>query len=102
CSRSGLRKRGSEVRVTVDEAATVAVVFDSRGVSKSAKALVLARVKRTLPPGQVKLKLKLSSKARKQLRRKSRSVRARILVSARDAAGNESTAVKSVIVGRRS
>jgi secreted PhoX family phosphatase len=105
--RSGLLSKGIEVRVNVDEAAAIAIVFDSRALKRSRARrpvnVILGRARRQHPGAsrQVKIRLKLSRTARTQLRRAKGSVRARILVNARDAAGNESSVVRSVTIGRR-
>ncbi len=104
--RKRLLKRGLAVKVTSDEAAEVAVVFDSRAIRKVRAVrppnIVLARAKRAHPGtgGEIELVLKLGKAARKQLAKAGGSVGARVLVSARDAAGNERTAVKTVTIGR--
>ena len=104
--RPALLKSGIVVRVTVDEPAAVAVVFDSRAIKRARKRrpvnVVLARARRQHPGdgGELKLRLRLSRSARRQLRAAGGSVRARVMVSARDAAGNESTVVKAVTIGR--
>ena len=46
-------------------------------------------------------RLKPRRKARKALKKVKGSVRARILISARDAAGNESSAVETLTIGRK-
>ena len=99
------------MRVKVNEAASVAVVLNSQGLLKRkrpgdavARAVTvgLARVKRQHPGGgrEIKIRLKLSVTARKQLRRKRGAVKARVLVTARDAAGNDRTVVKTITIGR--
>jgi secreted PhoX family phosphatase len=105
--RSSLLSKGIVVRVDVDEAADVAIVFDSRAIKRSRARrpvnVVLARARRQHPGTgtELKIRLRLTAGARKQLRRVDGTVRARILISARDAAGNESSAVKAVTIGRR-
>jgi secreted PhoX family phosphatase len=105
--RPTLLARGIDVRVTVDEGATVAVVFDSRALKRSRARrpvnVILGRARRQHPGAgrSVTLRLRLTRRARAALRRHPGSARARVLVSARDAAGNESSVVKTVTIGRR-
>ena len=110
-ARAGLLTGGLQVRVKANEAASVAVVFNSQGLLRRkrpgdavARAVTvgLARVKRQHPGGgrEIKLRLKLSATARKQLRRKRGAVKARVLVTARDTAGNDRTVVKTITIGR--
>jgi Bacterial protein of unknown function (DUF839) len=104
--RSTLLKRGIVVRVDVNEPAAVAIVFDSRAIRRSRARrpvnVVLARARRQHPgpEQQLRFRLRLSRRARLQLRGARGPVRARIMISARDAAGNESTVVKAVTIGR--
>ena len=110
-ARAGLLTGGLQVRVKANEAASVAVVFNSQGLLRRkrpgdavARAVTvgLARVKRQHPGGgrEIKIRLKLSATARKQLRRKRGAVKARVLVTARDTAGNDRTVVKTITIGR--
>ncbi len=104
--RARLRSRGIEIRVTVDEPAAVAVVFDSREIRRRRARrpvnVVLARARRQHPGAgrQIKIRLRLRKSGKRQLKRAPGAVGARILVSARDAGGNESSAVKTVTIGR--
>ena len=99
------------MRVKANEAASVAVVLNSQGLLRRkrpgdavARAVTvgLSRVKRQHPGGgrEIKIRLKLSVTARKQLRRKRGAVKARVLVTARDAAGNDRTVVTTMTIGR--
>jgi secreted PhoX family phosphatase len=110
-ARASLLKSGLLVRVKVDEAASVAVVFNSQGLLKRKRpgdavarpvTVALARSRRQHPGGgrELKIRLKLGATARRQLRRKRRAVKARVLVTARDAAGNDRTVVKTITIGR--
>ena len=109
--RASLLTRGLEVRVKVNEAASVAVVLNSQALLKRkrpgdavarAVTVTLARVKRQHPGGgrEIKIRLKLNATPRKQLGRKRGAVKARVLVTARDAAGNDRTVVKTITIGR--
>lgn len=110
-ARSGLLSRGIEVRVRVDEASTVGVVFNSAALKTERRkgekvrrpvTVLLSRLTKKHPGAkkEVKFQLKLSRSARTLLRRKRGAVRARILVTARDAAGNERTTVTAITIGR--
>lgn len=105
--RSSLLSRGILVTVEADEAAAIAVLFDSRAIRRSRARrpvnVLLARARRPHPgAGELlEIRLRLSRNGRKHLRSAAGSVRARILVSAKDAAGNESAVVKTVIIGPR-
>lgn len=109
--RADLLRRGLEVRVKVDEGASVAVVFNSQALKKRkrpgdavprAVTVVLARMKKQHPGAkrEIKIRLKLKRTARARLGRVRGRVKARILVTARDAAGNDRTVVKTVTIGR--
>jgi len=100
---------GLRVRVRVDEAAQVSVAYRSAdilrvpgrgGSTPRPKTVTLARAfQRFERPGEVVARLKLGRNARLRLRRRKRSFRARVLVVARDGAGNRATAVRTVSVG---
>ena len=108
--RSALTKKGLAVRVAADEAATVSITLDSldlarvkgkggstprpRRVKLAAAETVLER-----PGGEVALRLKLDRRARRALARRRKKLRMRVLVSARDGAGNVRTATRTVRVG---
>lgn len=111
-ARADLLTRGIEVRVRVDEASSVGVVFNSAALKSVRRkgervprpvTVLLARLTRRHPGSrrEVVFRLKPSRAARAQLARKRGSVRARILVTARDAAGNDRTVVRTVTIGRR-
>lgn len=108
--RTALTKKGLAVRVDADEAATVSVTLDSLdlasvkgrgGSTRRPKRVKLAAAETVLerPGGQASLRLKLDRKARRALARRRKSVRVRVLVSARDGAGNVRTATRTVKVG---
>ena len=65
-----------------------------RRVKLAAAEVVVER-----PGGQAAVRLKLDRRARRALARRRKSVRARVLVSARDGAGNVRTAARTVKVG---
>ena len=110
--RADLVARGLEVRVKVDEAASVAVVLNSQALKKvkrpgdavpRAVTVVLARLKKQHPGAkrEIKFRLRLTRTPRAQLARVRAPVKARILVTARDAAGNDRTVVKTITIGRK-
>jgi len=109
-ARAVLLAKGIEVHVSVDEPSTVAVVLDSQALqlrkvkgdpTPRPKTTLLARVRKTHKGDgtQLKVRLKLGKTPRAVLRRKRRSVQARLMVTARDSAGNERTVVKKVMIG---
>ncbi|MEX0993183.1 MAG: PKD domain-containing protein [Solirubrobacterales bacterium] len=95
-NQSALRRRGVTVSVKCADVACTATATGSIGLSKQASAAVkrikLKRARRALKKGKKRtLKLKLSSRSRRQLAgalRRSRKATARIRVVVRDAAGN--------------
>lgn len=108
--RRTLVKQGLRVRVRVDEAAQVSVAYRSAdilrvpglgGSTPRPKTVTLARASATFDRGgEVIARLRLGKNARSRLRRRARPVKARVLVVARDAAGNRSSVVRTVVVGR--
>jgi hypothetical protein len=108
--RAGLAKKGLLVRVDADEAATISITLDSLdlasvkgrgGSTRRPKRVKLASAETLLerPGGQAAVRLKLDRRARRALARRRKGVRARVLVSARDGAGNVRTAARTVRVG---
>lgn len=108
--RSALTKKGLAVRVNADEAATVSITLDSLdlarvkgkgGSTPRPKRVKLATVETVLerPGGQALVRLKLDRRARRALARRRKKLRLRVLVSARDGAGNVRTATRTVKVG---
>ncbi|HYI37823.1 MAG TPA: hypothetical protein VEX39_14520, partial [Thermoleophilaceae bacterium] len=108
--RSALTRKGLSVRVDTDEAATVSITLDSldlasvKGRGGSTRRprrvkLATAEVVVERPGGQAAVRLKLSRRARRALGRRRKRVRARVLISARDGAGNVRTASRTVKVG---
>jgi hypothetical protein len=97
------RQRAVFVRVTPDEAARLSAK-GTLSVAGASKVFRLRRATATAAAGQTrKLKLRISKKATRAVRRalrRKRKVRARVTVSAVDAAGNKSVA-KRKIRGRR-
>ena len=63
---------------------------------------VLARLKKAHKGGgsQLKLRLKVSATGKRRLRAVRKPVKARVLVTARDAAGNETSVVTRITIGR--
>ncbi len=109
--RANLLARGLDVRVKVDEPASVAVVLNSQALKQRKRpgdavarpvTVMLARVKKQHPGAkrEITFRLRLARTPRAQLRRVRRPVKARILVTARDAAGNDRTVVKTITIGR--
>jgi hypothetical protein len=108
--RAGLAKKGLLVRVDADEAATISITLDSLdlagvkgrgGSTRRPRRVKLASAETLLerPGGQAAVRLKLDRRARRALARRRKGVRARVLVSARDGAGNVRTAARTVKVG---
>ena len=96
-----------KVKVTVDEAATVAgtgtikvpVVKGSALAAKSKKSKLKQQTKQAAAGETVTLKLKLSKKAiklTKKAQRKGKKPKAKVTVTATDAAGNESQAKRKI------
>ncbi len=111
-SRRAFQRDGIAVKVRVDEASSVAIRLDTHalatraglgGSSPRPKTVVLGKVKARVEPGDAPVKLSLppKKKALAQLRRNPDPVAARVLVSIVDAAGNESTAMTKVTIGKR-
>lgn len=109
--RGRLLRRGLTVEIEVDEPGTVAVQLDSPdlatrpgkgGSTPRPRNIVISRgeavAERNVTAVEVELP-KPTGRARKLLRAKRGKVRARLLVSVRDAAGNESALVLRVRVG---
>jgi len=108
--RRTLTRKGLNVRVRVDEPAQVSVAYRSAdilrvpgkgGSTPRPKTVTLARTGvRFERGGEVIARLRVGTTARALLRRRPRPVRARILVVARDGAGNRSSAVRTIFIGR--
>lgn len=109
-ARRTLTTQGLRVRVRVSEPAEVSVAYRSAdilripgmgGSTPRPKTVTLARAAATFERGgEVVARLKLGRNARLRLRRHRRRVKAQVLVVARDGAGNRSTAVRTVVVGK--
>ena len=95
------------VKVTVDEAATVAgtgtikvpLVKGSAATAKKKKSKLRSQTKDAAPGDTVTLKLKLKKKAKrltKKAQRKGKKPKAKVTVTATDAAGNESQAKRKI------
>jgi 6-phosphogluconolactonase (cycloisomerase 2 family) len=101
------RSKLVKVKVTVDEAATVAgtgtikvpVVKGSATVAKKKKSKLKGRTKDAAPGETVTLKLKLRKQAKKltkKAQRKGKKPKAKVKVTATDAAGNKSSAKRKI------
>ena len=109
--RRTLGAAGLRVRVRTDEAAEVSVTYRSADISRvrgrggstdRPRTVTLARGGARLDrAGERIVRLRLGRGARARLRRHRRAFRARVLVVARDGAGNRSSAVLTVSVGPR-
>ena len=108
--RSALAKKGLAVAVKADEASTVSITLDSLDLSRvkgrggstqRPKRVKLATTEMILerPGGEASVRLKLDRRARRALARRRKKLRVRVMVSARDGAGNVRTAARTVKVG---
>ncbi len=107
--RRTLSAGGLRVRVRTDEAAEVSVTYRSADISRvrgrgggtdRPRTVTLARAGARLDrAGERIVRLRLGRGARARLRRHRRAFRARVLVVARDGAGNTTSAVRTVSVG---
>ena len=109
--RSAFLREGLTVRVSVNEAARVAVAHDSHalahepgkgGSTPRPKTVVLAREKAVVERGggKVRLRLRPGKRARRMLDRHREPVATRVLVSVTDGAGNERVLTRTVRIGR--
>ncbi|MBA2793580.1 MAG: DUF839 domain-containing protein [Thermoleophilaceae bacterium] len=108
--RRTLATKELRVRVRVDEAAEVSVAYRSADILRAPglggstprpKTVTLARTSARFDRGgEVIARLRLGRTARLRLRRRTRPVRARLLVVARDGAGNRSSVVQTIVIGR--
>ena len=109
--RANLLTRGLEVRVRVSEAASVAVVFNSQDLVKRrrpgdavarAVTVALARVSASTRAAGARSRSGSSSAPPRasSCGASASAVKARVLVTARDAAGNDRTVVKTITIGR--
>ncbi len=108
--RSPLVRKGLAVRVNTDEAATVSITLDSLdlartkgkgGSTQRPRRVTLATAEAVIERGggQAAMRMKLDRRARRALARRRRKLRMRLLVSARDGAGNVRTTARTVRVG---
>jgi hypothetical protein len=108
--RAAFLRDGIEISVRSDEAGEIAVAQDSHalkfepgkgGSTPRPKTVVFARAKAIAERGgaPVKIQLKPSKRAAKELRGHDEPVPTRLLVSVIDAAGNERTATAKVRIG---
>jgi len=108
--RRSLVRRGLAVRVKSSEAAQVFVALRTPSLSRVAgrgtgsarpRSVRLAKARaRVERGGTVRLKLRLGRGGRVRLRRRSGALRARVIVSVTDAAGNRRLVARVVRVGR--
>lgn len=109
--RAALLRRGLLVSVEVDRAALVSVSLSSsdlvlvpgRGLSSARpRRIRLGRARKRLRRrGRVRLRLRVGAAARRRLQQKGGPVNARVLVVARDRAGNRRVVTQRVRIGPR-
>ena len=108
--RSPLTKKGLLVRVSTNEAVTLSITLDSLdlarvkgkgGSTPRPRRVKLATAETVVerPGGEAALRLKPTRAGRRALARRRKKLRMRVLVSARDGAGNVRTATRTVRVG---
>lgn len=107
--RRALARKGLEIKLRLDEAASVAAVLDSSALANEPqedrpvarpKRIVLARARaRVERDGSATIRLRPDGRGRRALGRVSDAVRARVLISAVDGAGNEKVLTRQVDIG---
>ncbi len=108
--RSPLTRKGLLVRVSTNEAVTLSITLDSLdlarvkgkgGSTPRPRRVKLATAETVVerPGGEAALRLKPTRRGRRALARRRKKLRVRVLVSARDGAGNIRTATRTVSVG---
>ena len=108
--RRSLARNGLAIKLRLDEAARVAAVLDTPALANEPQEdrpvprprrtiLARARARYERDQGTVKLVLRPGGRARRALDRAGEPVRARILVSAIDGAGNERVFTRRVTIG---